>query len=62
MTETTKRFQLYVCVSCGYVYDPAVGDPAAGIPPGTPFEELPASWRCPLCYVDKSYFDPYDDE
>jgi len=31
----------YVCTICGYVYDPAVGDPDNGIPPGTSFEDLP---------------------
>ena len=25
------------CLVCGYVYDPAVGDPDSGIEPGTPF-------------------------
>ena len=25
----------YVCSVCGYVYDPAVGDPDSGIAPGT---------------------------
>ena len=25
----------YVCTACGYVYDPAVGDPDSGIQPGT---------------------------
>jgi rubredoxin len=24
------------CMVCGYVYDPAKGDPDRGIPPGTP--------------------------
>ena len=33
----------YVC-PCGYVYDPAVGDPDNGIAPGTPFEDLPDDW------------------
>ncbi len=47
----------YVCVSCGYIYDPADGDPTAGIPPATPFEELPDDWRCPMCYVSKDEFD-----
>ena len=28
----------YVCGPCGYVYDPAVGDPDSGIAAGTPFE------------------------
>ena len=43
----------YVCDTCGYVYDPAVGDPDNGIEPGTPFEELPEDWVCPLCGVGK---------
>ena len=30
----------YVCGPCGYVYDPAVGDPDSGIAAGTPFEAL----------------------
>ena len=30
----------YVCDVCGWVYDPAVGVPEAGIPAGTPFEVL----------------------
>ena len=30
----------YVC-PCGYVYDPAAGDPDNGIAPGTAFEDVP---------------------
>lgn len=48
----------YVCSICGYVYDPAQGDPANGIPAGTPFEKLPDTWRCPICKVPKSKFNP----
>mgnify|MGYP000564939880 CR=1 FL=1 len=33
--------QKYECSVCGYIYDPAVGDPDADIPPGTAFEDLP---------------------
>ncbi len=46
----------YVCPTCGYVYDPAIGDPDNGIPPGTAFEDLPDNWACPLCGVPKSEF------
>ncbi|MCM1079130.1 MAG: rubredoxin [Bacteroidales bacterium] len=46
----------YVCDVCGWVYDPAVGVPEAGIAPGTPFEELPEDFECPLCGVGKSDF------
>ncbi len=47
----------YVCSVCGFVYDPAEGDPAHGIPPGTAFEDLPDNWRCPRCRQPKSKFN-----
>ncbi|WP_139796068.1 rubredoxin, partial [Clostridium acidisoli] len=28
----------YVCVVCGYIYDPEDGDPDNGVDPGTAFE------------------------
>jgi rubredoxin len=46
----------YTCTVCGWVYDPAVGDPDSGIKPGTPFESIPDSWTCPVCGADKSQF------
>jgi len=45
----------YEC-PCGYIYDPAEGDVENGIPAGTPFEELPDDWTCPVCGLDKSAF------
>lgn len=47
----------YVCIICGYVYDPAVGDPESGIAPGTAFEDIPDDWVCPLCGVGKEHFE-----
>ncbi len=47
----------YRCTVCGYEYDPAVGDPEHGIKPGTSFEQLPDTWVCPVCGVDKSLFE-----
>ncbi|NMC54729.1 MAG: rubredoxin [Chloroflexi bacterium] len=44
------------CTSCGYIYDPAYGDPDGGIAPGTPFEDIPDDWVCPDCGVSKSMF------
>lgn len=44
------------CDVCGYVYDPAEGDSAAGIKTGTSFEELPDDWVCPVCGVGKEEF------
>lgn len=46
----------YVCDVCGYIYDPEAGDPDHDIAPGTPFEELPEEWECPLCGVGKDQF------
>jgi rubredoxin len=44
------------CTACGYIYDPAAGDPANGTPPGTRFEDLPDTWVCPQCGVGKEFF------
>lgn len=46
----------YSCDICGYVYDPEVGDPDAGIKPGTKFADLPDDWVCPVCGAEKSSF------
>jgi flavin reductase (DIM6/NTAB) family NADH-FMN oxidoreductase RutF/rubredoxin len=46
----------YKCNVCGYVYDPANGDPDSGVKPGTPFEEIPDDWVCPICAAPKSEF------
>jgi rubredoxin len=48
----------YECMPCGYVYDPAKGDPDSGIAPMTAFEDLPVDWVCPLCGVGKDEFEP----
>jgi rubredoxin len=50
----------YECTACGYIYDPAVGDPDNGIPPGTSFEALPDTWVCPQCGVTKDLFIKVD--
>ena len=50
----------YVCIVCAYVYDPATGDPDGGIAPGTPFEDVPAEWVCPMCGVGKEDFELYE--
>lgn len=46
------------CTVCGYVYDPAIGDPDNGIAPETAFEDLPEDWVCPECGVGKDMFQP----
>ena len=40
----------YICSVCGYIYDESKQK--------TPFDQLPASWVCPLCGAAKSAFSP----
>ncbi len=47
----------YECTACGYIYDPAEGDPENGIEPGTEFTDLPEDWLCPLCGLGKEVFE-----
>ena len=55
--EEVSAASKYRCTVCGYIYDPAHGDPEANIKPGTPFEELPDDWVCPICGVGKDQFE-----
>lgn len=55
--KEVPKMESYKCNVCGYVYNPAEGDPGAGIEPGTPFESLPDSWVCPVCGAPKSEFE-----
>lgn len=53
-----RTMQKYRCIPCGYIYDPAEGDPDGGIAPGTSFEDIPDDWVCPVCGVTKDMFEP----
>jgi rubredoxin len=44
------------CGICWTVYDPALGDIVAQIPPGTPFANLPEDWTCPNCDAVRGKF------
>jgi len=46
----------YRCTLCGYIYDPAKGDPKNGIAVGTSFELLLEDWCCPVCGATKEHF------
>lgn len=58
--QENRGYQMepYICTVCQYVYDPYLGDPDNGVPPGTPFADLPADWVCPVCGVGKEAFEP----
>lgn len=51
----------YICIPCGYIYDPELGDEDGGIAPGTAFEDIPDDWVCPVCGVGKEDFEPYEE-
>ena len=52
--------QKYVCDICGYIYDPADGDPDSGVAAGTGFDKLPEDWVCPVCGVGTDSFSETD--
>lgn len=51
----------YICNVCGWIYDPAVGDPEGNIAPGVAFADLPEDWVCPVCSVGKDEFEETDE-
>lgn len=55
-SNAASSSEKYRCSICGYVYDPAVGDPDSGIPAGTRFEDIPEDWVCPNCGASKADF------
>lgn len=48
----------FVCEICGYVYDPAAGDPENDVAAGTAFADIPEDWVCPICGAGKDAFVP----
>ncbi|MBD2138965.1 rubrerythrin family protein [Anabaena sp. FACHB-1237] len=52
--------QKWICRQCSMIYDPVVGDPDSGIAPGTPFNNIPDDWNCPICGASKKTFKPLD--
>jgi len=55
--KTAKYRARYICAICGYIYDPEKGDPDGNIPAGTPFEDIPDDWVCPVCGASKDQFE-----
>lgn len=53
--------QKWICRQCSMIYDPVVGDLDSGIAPGTPFNEIPDDWTCPICGAEKKLFVPYEE-
>lgn len=53
----TDKKQLFKCLICGHIYDPAIGDPEHNIPAGTDYSDIGEEWKCPICGADKYSFD-----
>jgi rubredoxin len=53
-------FKKYRCLECEHLYDEALGDPEAGLAPGTRWEDIPEDWACPICGAPKSFFERVD--
>ena len=51
-----QESDMWICETCGFIYDPREGDPDGGIDAGTPFEQIPDDWVCPLCGARKCFF------
>ena len=49
----------FICRGCYFIYDEATGLPRQSIEPGTPFADIPGTWRCPDCGTEKTTFRPY---
>jgi flavin reductase (DIM6/NTAB) family NADH-FMN oxidoreductase RutF/rubredoxin len=61
LKEGIEDMKKYKCLMCGYIYDPAVGDPDNDVEAGTAFEDLPDDWVCPDCGASKDEFEPVED-
>ena len=60
--ETTMKkseSETWMCRECGYLYDPAEGDPESQIKEGTSFAEVSCQWSCPVCFASKADFNPF---
>jgi len=60
MTEAAEH-KVYRCLICGYEYDEQKGLPEAGISPGTRWDDIPLSWRCPDCGAGREDFERVSD-
>tara|TARA_Y100000589_G_scaffold9604_1_gene8076 strand:- start:3076 stop:3606 length:531 start_codon:yes stop_codon:yes gene_type:complete len=55
-------YRKWICVTCGHIYDEALGDETEGFPPGTRFEDIPDDWCCPDCGAAKEDYVLYEEE
>jgi len=54
-----KKF-LNQCMNCLSIYNESLGETDQNIRAGTPFEDLPETYCCPLCETEKKHFREID--
>ncbi len=53
----------YVCTYCNvFAYDEEKGDLNAHLEPGTRVEDIPETWRCPVCGMPKTFLQQISDD
>ncbi len=53
---TPAEMDQFECRACGYTYEPVKGDSAAKVAAGVAFDDLPVTWRCPVCGASRKQF------
>lgn len=54
-------YRKWLCITCGHIYDEALGDEHEGFPPGTLFSQIPDDWCCPDCGASKEDYVLYEE-
>ncbi|KAB2535694.1 rubredoxin [Salipiger aestuarii] len=54
-------YRKWLCITCGHIYDEALGDEHEGFPPGTLFSQIPDDWCCPDCGATKEDYVLYEE-
>ncbi|MBD2412229.1 rubrerythrin [Nostoc calcicola FACHB-389] len=62
VVDEDPQTRKWICRQCSMIYDPVAGDPDSGIAPGTPFEQIPDDWKCPICGASKKTFKPLEEK
>jgi rubredoxin len=55
--QDAEPFAKWHCVTCGHIYDEAIGDSDTGLAPGTRWADVPADWYCPDCGATKEDYE-----
>lgn len=57
-----KSLVKWICITCGHIYDEALGDAVDGFAAGTRFADIPNDWCCPDCGATKEDYVLYQEK